>query len=196
MSPSQPKLRIGIDLTPLLPVETGVDHYLTQLVHALACVDHEAQFTVFINREDRERIIGKVGKNFSIIPIATRSRLIHLLAQQIILPVMAMSLRLDVIHSPSFLMPLFRGTQKHLLTIFDMTMFSLPNCHIWYRHNRLFLKAVAMSIRHADLITVPSLFVKKGIIRLMPEIKSDRIGMIPFGVGAHFASSEITDTSR
>ena len=45
-------LRIGIDLTAILPVATGVDNYLQELVLALGRVDRENRYTLFVNLED------------------------------------------------------------------------------------------------------------------------------------------------
>lgn len=185
-------IRIGIDLTSLLPISTGVDNYLIQLVIGLNQIDRKTHFTLFVNHEDRKKFTGQLQDNFSIIPISVRCRVIRFLAQQFLLPILAIYLRLDVLHSPSFFMPLFRGTQCHILTIHDMTMFSLPTCHTRFRRSWMFRFGVALSAKRSHLIIVSSHFVKKEIVRLLPSIEPDRIRVIPMGIGSHF-KPQMTD---
>jgi len=180
-------MRVGIDCTSLLSYPTGVDTYVIELVLSLNQIDHETHFYIFINHEDREKFSGQLYDNFSIIPIAIRSRIVRLLAQQFFLPVLATYLRLDVIHSPSFFIPLFRGNQHHLVTIHDVTMFSLPAYHTRFRRSRIFRNGVVLSAQRSNIIIVPSVFVKKEVIRLLPRIDSDKIRVIPMGIGSHFS---------
>jgi len=180
------EMHIGIDLTSLLPISTGVDNYIIQLVRSLNKIDHKTLYSLFINYEDRKKFTGQLYDNFSIIPIAMRSRLIRFFAQQFLLPILAISLRIDVLHSPSFFMPLFRGNQRHLLTVHDMTMFSLPDYHTRFRRSCIFRIGVALSVKRSHLIIVSSHFVKKEIVRLLPDIEPDRIRVIPMGIGSQF----------
>ena len=55
-------LRIGIDLTARLPVATGVDTYLENLVTALAKVDRENFYTLWVNLEDRAALMSLLGQ--------------------------------------------------------------------------------------------------------------------------------------
>jgi glycosyltransferase involved in cell wall biosynthesis len=182
-------MRIGIDLTPLLPISTGIDNYIMELVLGLNRIDHETHFILFTNYEDRKKFSGQLSENFSIIPIAARSRILRLVAQQIILPALAIYLRLDVIHSPSFFMPLFKRNQGYIVSILDLTVFSHPAFHTRFRRSWLFRKGIALSAQRSHIIIVPSHFVKKEVLRLINSIKPDRIRVIPLGVGSHFSPS-------
>jgi glycosyltransferase involved in cell wall biosynthesis len=106
--------------------------------------------------------------------------------QQIVLPIAARQWQAQVVHSPSFIMPLWRGTQRHLLTVHDMTFFSLPAYHIPLRRSLLYQRAAIESIRRADLITVPSCATRQAMCRIVPDIPPDRIRVIAAGVGAEF----------
>src|SRR5215510_14582710 len=123
-------MNVAIDLTALLPEATGVDNYLVRLVVHLSRIDHANHYTLFINYADLGQFRGRLPSNFAIIPCAIRPRPVRLLFQQLGLPVAARLLGVEVIHSPSFIMPFHKGGQRHLLTIYDMTSFSLPECHI------------------------------------------------------------------
>nr|MBA2546129.1 hypothetical protein [Solirubrobacterales bacterium] len=90
------RVRIGIDLTALLPQWTGIDNYVIGLVRHLARVDERNRYDLFINREDRAIFEGWLPANFRIVPASLRPRPARLLFQQALLPVAAT--RLDVVH--------------------------------------------------------------------------------------------------
>ena len=76
-SPGAPvigKLRIAIDISALLPETTGIDVYMLRLVEHLGQVDHANDYRVIVNYEDRRCLDGRLPYNFSIVPLALRSR--------------------------------------------------------------------------------------------------------------------------
>lgn len=179
-------VNIALDLTSLQPIATGTDIYLKNLVMHLAIVDHSNNYRIYINCEDytlfREL---SFPKNFTIIPRSKRTRIFRLLFQQLWLP-MANLFWADIIHSPAFIMPIIRGQQKHLLTIHDMTTFSLPECHTQLRTSKLYKKLVTRSIICSDVIQVPSKATQQEILRLIPGVSADKIHIIPCGVTTDF----------
>jgi glycosyltransferase involved in cell wall biosynthesis len=182
MTATSNNLGVGIDLTPLLPYWTGVDTYLVQLVLWLNRIDRKTRYSVFVNWEDRKFFKNRLGENFGIFPTAIRNRVIRLLAQQFLVPALSNALKLHVLHSPSFFMPWFKGKHRHVLTVHDMTMFSIPMVHTRFRRSFPFLKAVTLSIRRAHLLIVPSRFVRDEIVRLLPDVPPKLIRVISHGV--------------
>ena len=179
-------MRIAIDLTALMPEATGVDNYLINLVRHLARIDHDNRYRIYVNYDDRYLFEGLLPSNFAVVPLCLRPRPVRLFFQQIVLPMAARIWDADVVHSPSFLMPRYRGRQRHLLTVYDMTFFSLPQCHIPLRRSELYQRSVLWSIRHADLVTVPSSFTQSQIHRFMPDLSHSRIRVTPPGIGPEF----------
>jgi glycosyltransferase involved in cell wall biosynthesis len=179
-------MRVGIDLTALLPLATGVDNYMLRLAGGLGRVDRETAYTLFVNLEDRRRLGDALPPNFAVVPACLRPRLARLAFQQALLPAVASALRLDVLHSPAFLMPLLRGTPRHVVTVHDMTFFTLPDCHIPMRRSPTFLRGVTASIRRADLVVVPSEAVRGDVLALVPGVLPDRVRVIPLGIGEEF----------
>ena len=194
--PGAVPLRVGIDLTALLPEPTGVDNYLMNLVLSLAQVDAESRYVLFINREDRylftagrapdSNPANDLPTNFRVVPLSFRPRPARLFFQQALQPAAMQVLRLDVLHSPSFIGPVWRGRQRHLLTIHDMTSFTLPHCHIPLRRSKPYQRAIDWSIRHADLISVPSPSVREDILHLIDGVVPSRVRVIPSGVQSRF----------
>ena len=193
-------MKVAIDLTALLPVATGVDTYLKQLVLHLGRVDRHNAYIVFVNFADRRLFDGFLPLNFSVRPFCLRPRPARLLFQQAGLPVAAKALGVDVVHSPSFVMPFYRGTQRHLLNVYDMTFFSLPDCHTALHRSAMFQRIVSSSICRADMVSVPSRATQNEILRLMPEVSPDRIRVVAAGVNDEFTPATtdkvLTETKR
>lgn len=179
-------MRVAIDLTALLPEATGVDIYLKHLVLYLGQLDHNNRYTLFVNYEDRHLFDDLLPHNFAVVPLCLRSRPVRLLFQQVVLPVAARAWGIEVLHSPSFLMPFYRGRPRHLLTVYDMTFFSLPQHHTALRRSAPFRRMVSWSIQRTDLVSVPSQFTQQEILDLMPEVSPDRIRVITPGIGEEF----------
>jgi glycosyltransferase involved in cell wall biosynthesis len=177
---------VGIDATPLLLEPTGVDTFIRGLLSNLARVPHDHDITVFANAEDRPTFEERAAERLRILAVARRPRPVRLLFQQVGLPVAARALDLDVLHSPSFLMPMVRGRERHLLTVHDMTFFSMPQMHIRLRRSRPFRRAVLASIKRADRVHVPSKAALAEVLSFVPEVGMARISVIPHGVGDSF----------
>jgi glycosyltransferase involved in cell wall biosynthesis len=177
---------VGIDLTALLPTTTGVETYLKRLVRSLSDVDGTTRYTLFVNREDLELFSSGFGDNFRVIGGCLRPRSIRLLFQQAVLPAAALMGGIDVVHSPSFIMPMVRAGRRHLLTVYDMTFFSHPECHIPLRRSRPYLKAIIASLRRADMVTVPSESTKREILRCLPGMDAAKIRVVVPGINDEF----------
>ncbi len=180
-------MKIGIDITALTSEHTGVDRFLLGLVNHLARTTTDDFFCIFVNREDLPLFRGRLPDNFRLYGLCYRPRLARLLFQQLMLPVLSLSLRLDAIHSPSFIMPLWRGKARHILTIHDLTTLTLPEVHIPLRSSKLFSYAMIRSIRNAHVVHVPSRFVKRDIESRIEGVDRDRIRVIPHGIDSNFS---------
>jgi glycosyltransferase involved in cell wall biosynthesis len=178
--------RVGVDLTALLPDRTGVDVSMVGLVSSLASLNGGASYTVFVNAEDRRTISAMLPPEVKVVPLALRSRPVRLFFQQVLLPLAAAARRLDIVHSPSFIMPLCRGGTRHVVTIHDLTFFSLPALHERLRRSTAFLRAVRASIRRADIVTVPTESVATELHGLMPDVPPERVRVVAWGVDQAF----------
>jgi glycosyltransferase involved in cell wall biosynthesis len=163
-----------------------VETYLKRLVRSLSAVDHTTRYSLFVNREDLEAFSNGFGENFKVVGGCLRPRPVRLLFQQVVLPAAALVGGLDVVHSPSFIMPMFRAGRRHLLTVYDMTFFSHPECHIPLRRSRPYLTAIVASLRRADLVTVPSESTKREILRCVPGVDAMKIRVVVPGINDEF----------
>jgi glycosyltransferase involved in cell wall biosynthesis len=178
--------RFVLDLTALLPEVTGVDRYMIQLVVHLGKVDQRNRYRIYINWEDRNRLTGLLPSNFQVIPLSLRARLARLVFQQMVMPIVAECWDADVVHSPSFIMPMVRGRRNHVLTIHDMTSFTLPRHHIPLRRSFAYRQLLLGSIRRAHVITVPSQSSREDVLHWVPDLPSSRVRVIPAGINEEF----------
>ena len=179
-------MRIAIDFTAFIPQMTGVDTYLKRLVLHLAKVDQRNQYMIYHNYEDRRFFADNLPGNFSHTSLSARPRLIRLFSQQVLLPVAASHWKADVVHSPSFIMPYIRGSQRHVLTVHDMTSFSHPHCHIALRRSLLYRRMVMASLRRTDMVIAPSQATRQAILEFLPDLPPDRIHVTVPGIGEEF----------
>jgi glycosyltransferase involved in cell wall biosynthesis len=188
--------RVGIDLTALLPDATGVDAYIRGMVAALVQAENRPHLTLFVNLEDRGLFQPLAEhEGVDVIPAALRPRPVRLVFQQIALPLAARALRLDVIHSPAFVMPLWRGPQRHVLTVYDMTFFLMGHLHTRLRASRAFRAAVRMSIRRADRVVVPSRSTRDDLLSLI-TLPPERVEVVPPGIDERFHAPASADGAR
>jgi glycosyltransferase involved in cell wall biosynthesis len=179
-------MRIAIDFTAFIPEMTGVDTYMKQLVSNLARVDRTNQYRIYHNHEDRRIFADNLPENFSHTSLSARPRMFRLAFQQGMLPVAASGWKADVVHSPSFIMPYFRGSARHVLTVHDMTSFSHPHCHIALRRSWLYRRMVVASLNRADVVVVPSQATRQAILEFLPDLRPERIHVTVPGIGGEF----------
>jgi alpha-1,3-rhamnosyl/mannosyltransferase len=194
-------MRVAIDLTALNERASGIDRYLLGLVRSLALLERGVEFFLFINAEDRARFAGlhRLPAHCHVLPCCFRPRVVRLFFQQFLQPLFLHALRIDVLHSPTFIMPVWRGRARHVLTIHDMSSFVMPHCHPPLRRGRLYERIVSESIRRADLVTVPSSSVKADILRFVNDVNEERIRVIACGIDDVFHprdAAEVTPVLR
>jgi glycosyltransferase involved in cell wall biosynthesis len=190
-------MRIAIDLTALNAQASGIDRYLLGMVRSLARLERDAEFFLFINVEDRALFQGlhRLPPHCHVRPCCFRPRIFRLLFQQLLLPLFLHALRIDLLHSPAFLIPAWPGGARHVLTIHDMSSFALPHCHPPIRRGPLYERAVSASIRRADLVTVPSSSVKSDILRFVSDVSEERIRVIACGIDDAFQPRDAAEVT-
>jgi glycosyltransferase involved in cell wall biosynthesis len=188
-------MRVAIDLTALNARASGIDRYLLGMVRSLALLERDAEFFLFINVEDRARFADphRLPAHCHVLPCCFRPRVLRLFFQQLLQPLLLYALRIDLLHSPTFIMPIWRGRARHVLTIHDMSSFVMPHCHPPIRRGALYERIVRGSIRRADLVTVPSASVKADILRFVNDVSEERIRVIPCGIDNAFHPRDAGD---
>jgi hypothetical protein len=179
-------MSIGLDLTALTASPTGVDRYLLSLATALARADTTHHFAAFINREDSRHFSDLVSDRFRVYRAAARPRVARLAFQQAALPVAAVAMKLDVVHSPAFVKPMVGAGARHVVSIHDLTTITMPETHIPLRRSATFSRALRRSVRDADAVCVPSAYVQADVLRNMDGVSAGKLHVTPYGVESRF----------
>jgi glycosyltransferase involved in cell wall biosynthesis len=185
-------LRILIETAALLPEATGVDVFILRLVQHLGRVDRTNRYWVVANAEDRDRLTPLLGPTMTLVPIARRNRAARLAVQQGAIPALVRRHAIDVVHSPSFIMPMVRGRAAHVLTVHDMTSFSRPEQHIALRGSAAYRAAVARSVRLSTTVSVPSAHVRDTVLEHLPDTPHRKVAVVPLGVEDRFRPVDTT----
>ena len=172
-------MRIGLNLLFLLPGQlAGIAVYTTSLVHALARLDNNNRYFLFVNKETKG-YFGDVTtqSNFHEIVCNVRAsfRLARLLWEQFVLPLQLKRYHIDLVHSPGYFSPLLVSCRS-VTTIHDLNFiyarnsFSRAGYLVW----RLM---VPPSARHTDKIITVSQSSKRDIVKLL-DLAPERVQVI------------------
>ena len=158
-------MHIGLNLLYIIPGENGgTQTYAASLIKALAAIDKEDEFTVFVSEEGAALELP-VQANFRkvVCPVRAVRREVRYAYEQILFPRLLGRYKLDVLHSLGYVCPL-RPPCRSVVTIADLN--SLTAWHGMSRSKRLFLGwFVRQSARRADVVITISQFSKSEILR-------------------------------
>jgi glycosyltransferase involved in cell wall biosynthesis len=188
-------LRIGIEVSAIREISTGVEVYIKHLVKHMPREAPESRFFLFANLQDVRDLRSALPRNCTVIPTALRWRPTRTLSHQIFVPLLARLLRLDLLHSTAFVIPLLSRSTPQLVTIHDMFFFSLPT-PTRPPSDAALRRAILASLRRADGILVPSRATRAEIRRQMPEVHPDRIFVTPLGVSPCAAEPAVVEEVR
>ncbi|MFX0197328.1 MAG: glycosyltransferase family 4 protein [Candidatus Hodarchaeota archaeon] len=121
-------MKIGINLLYLLPgVVGGTEIYADSLLYALAQVDEQDEFIVFVNRESKNWSLPE-AQNFNrvVCPVRATSRGRRYLFEQLQLPRLLTKCKIDVVHSLGYVGPLLAPCPS-VVTIPDLNYITLKH---------------------------------------------------------------------
>ena len=181
-------MRIGIDYTAAARQSAGIGRFTRELIRAAISLDAVNDYRLLVagRQPIAEAHLPPKGRPYRLVqtPLSERNlvRLWHRL--QIPLPVEAFLGRLDIFHSPDFVLPPIAHAVK-VLTIHDLSFLRVPECADprlrWYLG-----QVVPRSVRRADFLLADSESTRRDLIELL-AVPSDRVQVIYGGVDARFA---------
>lgn len=176
-------MRIGLNLLFYLPGQlAGIATYTTNLVHALARIDSENQYFLFVNQETRsyfEDVLAQPNFYEVICGIKASFRPVRLLWEQLVLPLQLKQYHVDLVHSLGYFSPLFVpcssiSTIPDLNFIYARSSFSHAGYLLW----RLM---VPLSATRSDKIITISHSSKGDITRFF-DIASEKVRVVYLAV--------------
>lgn len=175
-------MRIAIDLRRIR--NPGIGHYMLHLVGHLAQEDEENNYILIFGPEDRSKFAPAfvhLNGNFRQI---TDSSPYYSFREQFSLPLLLQRERVDLFHSPHFLLPLFQPCPA-VATIHDVIYLvfpeDLPSLKArWYYRGVIFAGA-----RIAGRIITDSNFSKEEIVKHL-RVPEEKIEVIPLAAAPAF----------
>jgi glycosyltransferase involved in cell wall biosynthesis len=173
-----PEPRVLIDATAVPADRGGVGRYVDSLIAALD--ENGARLTVVCQARDAQ-LYSKLAPHSRIVHTAqsTATRTARLTWEQTTLPGLARRLRVDVVHSPHYTMPLAARTAS-VVTLHDATFFTDPVLHSSVKA-RFFRAWTVTALRRASLCVVPSLATADEL-RRVTRVRGAELHVIRHGV--------------
>lgn len=173
-------VRIGLNLLYIIPSHNGgTQTYAESLIKALAALDKDDEFTVFVSEEGRSLELPDQPNFHQVVcPVQAARRAARYAYEQIVFPRLLGRYGLDVLHSLGYVCPL-RAPCWSVVTIHDLNY--LTPWHGMTRGKRLFLGwFVRQSAHHADAVLTVSHFSEVEIQRHL-HVPESKITVIPEG---------------
>ena len=138
---------------------SGVEYYSLGLLQALLDIDSKNQYVVFTNK--REMLQSYTGNRDNLLLKDCRfikSRLLRIISQQLLLPLIAEKEKLDLIHFPHYICPALKSKTPYIITIHDTIAIDHPNwCKITNAaYYNIFMKSAANSARKIITVSISS----------------------------------------
>ena len=173
-------MKIGINLLYLLPgVVGGTEIYAAGLLYALAQVNEQDEFIVFVNRESKNWSIPE-AQNFNrvVCPLQATRRGRRYFFEQLRLPRLLTKYKIDVVHSLGYVGPLFAPCPS-VVTIPDLNYIALK--HNMPNRRRIALRfSSTKSAQRANRVITISNFSKREISRSL-KLTPDKITVTHLG---------------
>jgi glycosyltransferase involved in cell wall biosynthesis len=169
-------VHIGIDARLTGYRVGGVSAYTHYLITALADLNPPEKFTVFHSRHAS----AKARTQF---PTATLWTPPHHRLERWVLSAELLRWRLDILHSPDFIPPLY-GANRHIITVHDLTFLHYPQ-HKDADSIRYYNGQIKMAVRQAAHILAVSEATKTDLKKML-NTPDEKISVQLHGVDARF----------
>lgn len=173
-------MRIAIDAHSVGTKLGGNESYATNLIEALAEIDHHNQYTIYVTKQEAVDRFRNRWPNFSV-----RSTLPHTPFIRIPLTLSAELRRnpVDVLHV-QFTSPPFSPCPV-VVSIHDLSFEHLPQTFKWRSRKQLRI-TVRRSAREAAHVIALSEFVRRDLIQTY-QLSPEKVSAIPLAAPAHFS---------
>lgn len=177
-------IRVGIDYTAAVRQQAGIGRYTRGLIGALAALDRETSYVLLSAGRDPSGRRWPPNFRQCALPLTDRHLSILWQRLRLPLPVEAFTGRLNLFHSPDFVLPPV-ARARTVLTVHDLSFLHYPECSSKPLLAYL-LCSVPPAVRRADAILADSESTRRDLVELL-QVDEERITVIYPGVEPHFA---------
>ncbi len=168
-------MKIAIDGTIVREEITGTGFYITNLINGLIKIDNLNNYYIFGDEQYLRKYIKIDKDNFKVVHKRFKNRIIRVLWQYFISPFELKRLKIDILHSPNYITPLFKIGFKIILTIHDLTFLLFPEKYTITKR-LLFGKMIPVFIKKSDKIIADSENTKEDILKFF-SVPEDKISI-------------------
>jgi glycosyltransferase involved in cell wall biosynthesis len=175
-------MQIAFNLIFLVPGETGgMEVAARELIPALVAAAPGVRFTAFINREAAAAADGPWGELLPAVtvPVNARSRPQWVAGEQVLLPRLAGSRGVDLVHSMASTAPAW-GRFRRVDTVHDLIYARHPDAHPGARNLGMRV-LVPLAVRRSHRVIVDSESTRRDLVDLLGA-PAARIDVVPLGV--------------
>jgi glycosyltransferase involved in cell wall biosynthesis len=181
--------KIGIDVTSALTQGGGIGRYTRELIRALIKIESNKRYTFFSARIPHPSPVPDpipTGKVVEYHPAFLSERWLYRLwyRLRLPLPVQLFTGRIDLFHSPDFVLPPTYGNIPTLLTVHDLSFIHFPETFPQVLVNYL-NRAVPWSVFRASHILADSLSTKQDLVDLW-AVPEEKITVLYSGVSQDY----------
>ncbi len=182
-------MRIGIDITSAVTQGGGIGRYTRELIYALVRADKENEYRLFSAKQPASLPVPDpvpTGDNISYHPAPLGERWLYRLwyRLRLPLPVQLMTGKLDLFHSPDFVLPPVRDGIPTILTVHDLSFLHYPDTFTPSLVNYL-NSVVPWSVARASHILADSQATKNDLVNLW-EVADEKVTVLYSGVSGRF----------
>jgi alpha-1,3-rhamnosyl/mannosyltransferase len=179
-------MKVAFDATVVHGSKSGVGYYAQELLRALVRQESGTEYFVFSHRKLDSGVVDAAGGvEFS----SSRFCPVRALYLHALLPGLLNRVQPDVVHYTNFLAPI-RGPKPYVVTIHDMSLERLPECHSLAK--RLYTRRlIPASARGARLVLTNSEYSRWETVRYL-GIPEDRIRVTPLAASEMFRPPDDT----
>ncbi len=182
-------MRVGIDATAALTQGGGIGRYVRELTRALAASDSETSYQLFTAKPPTTSPVSNplpTTANFTHKPAPIDERWLYRLwyRARLPLPVQMVTGKLDLFHSPDFVLPPVAGNIPTLLTVHDLSFIHYP--HVYEERLVNYLnEVVPWSVQRATHILADSQATKDDLMQFYAT-PDDKVSVLYSGVSDDF----------
>ncbi len=185
---------IGIDYTPAHEQGAGIGRYVRELIGALARLDPQSAYRLFVAGTTRSMLPNPPGDNFTWAPTRLSTLTLARIWQRagVPIPVNAWTGRLTLFHATDFVLPPVMPGTRTLLTVHDLSFVRAPEAAS-PRLRAYLNRVVPRSVQRADHILADSQATKDDLIALYGT-HADKVTVLLSGVSDRFVP--VTDSAQ
>lgn len=153
-------MHIVINASAVSSVKGGASFYIVNIVREIAALEANSTCTVLCTSIGKP-IFSEIKGISRLSAIVPKMVPIRLLWEQLLLPLYCLIKRADLLFSPNYTMPLLSFGFKNVVTIYDLSFFSITA--LYPRSRRFFKGIIRASAQRADRVIAISECTKKDI---------------------------------